>query len=225
MISIVFQFLSGGRAVGGADHHVPHLRRANIGAEVDPTSLLRQPLKILLQRLPVGREVEVLKKIGMLLVELVVGRRDRVAFAGDLRGDALCQLADRLLVDEQVHFRLAEHVNEAGRDDQAGGVNGALGRDGRVGLADESNAIADDAHIRINPGIAAAIHHAAIADERVVLLGCNRSHNCDKKGSEQKFMSWQNRLLSDSTMRAAQVHGDWTALRLLLPPFPHLTMM
>ena len=56
----------------------------------------------------------------------IVLRRHRLALAGDLGGDALGELAHRLLVNEQRELRLAQHVNEAGCNDQAGGVNGAL---------------------------------------------------------------------------------------------------
>src|SRR5208337_1192612 len=128
-----------------------------------------------------------------LLVELLVGGRDGVAFAGDLGGDALRQLTDRLLVDEQVRLRLAEHVNEAGRNDEPGSVDGALGGDVRISFANEGDAVADDADVCVNPGIAAAIHHAAVADQGVVLLGEERSSKRDEKG-EQKLASRQRRL-------------------------------
>ena len=100
------------------------------------------------------------------------------------------KLADRLLVDQQIDFRLAEHVNETGRHHQARGVNRALGRDVWVGFADKRNAIADNSNICIDPGIAAAIHDAAIADERVVLLGKHRSCDCEEESGENQFMSW-----------------------------------
>ena len=129
------------------------------------------------------------KKSACSWLSSVVGGRDGVAFAGDLRGDALRQLADRLLVDEQVDLRLAEHVDEAGSDDQAGGVDGALGRQRSIGLADEGNAIADDADVGVNPRIAAAIDHAAVADEVIELLGQRRNRKSQNKEKQQEFVS------------------------------------
>ena len=61
--------------------------------------------------------MEVLEIIGVLLVEQFVSGRYGVAFAGDLSGDALCQLADCLLVDQQVDLGLAQHVDESGSYD------------------------------------------------------------------------------------------------------------
>ena len=69
------------------------------------------------------------------MVEKIFLRRDggivlwrhRLTLAGDLGGDALGELAHRLLVNKQGELRLAQHVNEAGCNDQAGGINGAFG--------------------------------------------------------------------------------------------------
>ena len=107
----------------------------------------------------------------------IVLRRHRLALAGDLGGDALGELAHRLLVNEQGELRLAQHVNEAGCNDQAGGINGALGFYVWRRVPHKDDAIANDAHIGINPGVAAAIHHPAVADQGVeglLLLGCGQ---------------------------------------------------
>ena len=70
-----------------------------------------------------------------------------------------------------------------------GGVDRALGGDVGVSFADESDAIADDADVGVNPRIAAAIDHPSIANESVVLLGEERSRERDEEGGEEKFMS------------------------------------
>jgi hypothetical protein len=114
--------------------------------------------------------VEVLEELLLLVEDGLVEGRDALALAGDLGGDALGELAGRLLVDEQVHLRLPQHVDEARGDDQASGVEGALGCGVLAGAPHEDDAVADDAHVGVDPGIAAAVHHLAVADEHVILL-------------------------------------------------------
>ena len=148
-----------------------------------------QALEISLQRGPVRGEMEVLVIISALLIEHVVGGSDGVAFAGDFGGDALRQFADCLLVDEQVGFRLAEHVDEAGRNDQPFGIDRALGNERGIGLAYEGDAISDNAHVGIDPGIAAAIDDAAIANEVVELLAEERKCESAEQQEQDEFRS------------------------------------
>ena len=175
-----------GCAVAGANHQAADLGRSDIRAKIDAAALLRQALEIFLQRAPVGGDVVVLQDVGVLRVERVIGRRDRFAFAGDLRGHALGQFADRLLVDQQVELRLPQHVDEAGRDDESGGIDGALGSHARTGMADKRDTIPDNAHVGIGPRISAAIDDAAGTNEHVILL-CQRAvaHTAYKKSNRQ----------------------------------------
>ena len=185
----LLQLVGGRSAVCRADYHVTNLRRAHIRSQIDRASLLGQALEILLQRGPIRSEMEVLVVIRVLLIQHVVGGSDGVAFAGDLGSDALRQLADRLLVDEQVGFRLAEHVDEAGRDDQTFGVDGALGDQRGISLAHECHAISDDADVGVDPGIAAAIDDAAIADEVVEFLAEDRERQGEEQPEQEEFRS------------------------------------
>ncbi len=115
--------------------------------------------------------MEVLEDVAALADLLVVERCDGFAFARDLGGHALRELRDGLLVDEQVHLRLTEHIDEAGRDDEAGGVDGALRR-GALGRApDERDLVALNADVSVDPRVTAAIDDAAVADDDIVLLG------------------------------------------------------
>ena len=176
-ISISFSSSGRGRAIIVADHQVADLRSADVGPEVDAASLLDQSLEILFQRTPIGSHVKVLLDIGALGIEFVVGGRDRSAFAGDLGGHALGQFADRLLIDEQVELGLPQHVDEAGRDDQSGGIDGALRFHAGTSAANKRNAVADDADVGISPRVSAAVDQASVANEHVELLrepnGCN----------------------------------------------------
>jgi hypothetical protein len=81
----------------------------------------------------------------------VVDGRGGVAFAGDFGGNALVDLRGQPRIDQDGHLRLTEHVNEAGRDDFAVGVDGALA--GRVRkVADGCDAAIADAHVTGVPG-------------------------------------------------------------------------
>ncbi len=46
-------------------------------------------------------------------------------------------------------------------------------------MADECNAIANDANVGVDPGIAAAVHDATVADEVVELLREQRSREAE----------------------------------------------
>jgi hypothetical protein len=89
-----------------------------------------------------------------------------VAFAGNFGGDALIDFRGQARVDQNGQFRLAEHVDEAGRDDLAGGVNGALaGCGGEV--ADGGDFSVADADVAGVPGRAGAVDDVAVRDDDV----------------------------------------------------------
>ena len=68
--------------------------------------------------------------------------------------------------DEDGEFGLAEHVDEAGCDDLAGGVDGALaGRGGQV--ADGGDFAIADADIAGVPGGAGAVDDVAVGDDEI----------------------------------------------------------
>ena len=98
----------------------------------------------------------------------VVDRRDRRAFAGDLGGDALGDLAGHAVVDQHVELRLAEQVDETGRDDQAGWRRCACrpARRRRLPIAAmRSPMIAD---VGAEPRRAGAVDDAAVGEDDVV---------------------------------------------------------
>ena len=100
----------------------------------------------------------------------VVERRDRIAFTGDFRGDALKDFRGQARIDENGQFRLAEHVDEAGGDDFAGGVDGALARScGEI--ADGGDFAVADADVSGIPGRTGAVDDVAVGDDEVEGLG------------------------------------------------------
>src|SRR5262249_8182673 len=99
--------------------------------------------------------------------ELALERADRPALAEDLCGDPLADLALGVAVFQEEVVRVRVHVDEPGRDDQPLGVDFPFGLL-RGHAADGDDAIAPDGHVAEEPGVAAAVHDLAIADEQVV---------------------------------------------------------
>ena len=96
----------------------------------------------------------------------VVQRRGRAAFAGDLRGDALIDLRGQARIDQDGELRLAEHVDEAGSDDHAAGVDGASAR-GIAKIANGGDLAAADADVAGVPRRAGAVDDVAVGDDDV----------------------------------------------------------
>src|ERR1051326_3123168 len=96
------------------------------------------------------------------------------SLAHDLRRHALSDLADHAPVTAgQLQARLRLNVNEPGRNHQAAGVDALLG--GSVAKqarrSDPRNAIAADANVAVEPGVASSIDHSAVGNDEVVRVG------------------------------------------------------
>jgi len=117
---------------------------------------------------------------------------------------------------------LAQHVDEAGRDDQALGVEGPFG-DGALGsVPDEHDAVADDGNIRIHPRVPGTVDDAAVTDEDVVLgeggeseeekeqesFHSQRPFNAkdakERKGNSKTFTTKDTKVHEGRTRRKAQ---------------------
>ena len=96
----------------------------------------------------------------------VVEGRDGAAFAGNFGGDALIDFRRQARIDENGEFGLAEHVDEAGSDDFAGGVDGAFARGGGE-IADGGDFSVADAEVAGIPGRSRAIDDMAVGDDEV----------------------------------------------------------
>jgi hypothetical protein len=96
----------------------------------------------------------------------IVKRGDGTAFSGDLGGDALIDFRRQARFDQDGQFGLAEHVDEAGRDDFAGSVDGAFaGRGSQV--TDGGNFSVADADFAGIPGRTGAVDDVAVGDDEV----------------------------------------------------------
>jgi len=96
----------------------------------------------------------------------VVERRDRIPFPGNLRGDALKDFRGQARVDQDGQFLLAEHIDKAGGDDFAGGVDRTLALGGRE-IADGGDFAVADADVPGVPGGTGAVDDVAIGDDKV----------------------------------------------------------
>src|SRR5581483_4978870 len=192
-----FEFFGRWRTVGVAQHHLAHLRRPHVSAEVYARALLFETLEVLVEGAPVHGQVKMFLDIPKFINHCLVQRRDGSTLAGDFGGNALSEFADGLLVDEEVEFGLAEHVDEAGGHDQAARVNDTLRLHLIGGFADERDLVTDNPDIGVLPGIAAAIHNFAIADENVELLRVAEQRAKAKKDGGKPVelfhaFSWEN---------------------------------
>ncbi len=106
----------------------------------------------------------------------VVEWRDRIAFAGDLGGDALKDFGGQVRVHQDRKFRLAEHIDEARRDYQPVCIDHAFG--GCVGeLPDGGDPAGLNRDVTRIPGRPRAVDDVAIADDEVVVL--RESTHCE----------------------------------------------
>ena len=175
----------GGLHVGIAEHHAADRCGADVGGEVNAHALLFEAGEVLAEGAPVGRDVEVVVAGAVGGNGGVVDRRNGVAFAGDFGGDALEDLGGQARVDEDGELGLAEHVDESGRDDFAGGVDGALG--GRTGeVADGGDAAIADADVAGVPGRAGAVDDVAVRDDDVKRRGWRSGRGEKRQGSGER---------------------------------------
>src|SRR5208283_5408746 len=90
----------------------------------------------------------------------------RSAFSRDLGGDALINIRRQARIDEDCRFRLAQHIDEAGSDDFALGVNRKLAR-GRREIADGGDTAVADSDVAGIPGRARTVHDVSVGDDEV----------------------------------------------------------
>ena len=113
--------------------------------------------------------------IGRAAGRLLFASRGRggASFAEDHRGDALPDEALRVAIAEQRVVRVVVNVDEAGRDDEARGVDGPLRRFASE-LTDGGDSVAGEGKVGDVAGVARAVGEAAVTDEDVVVRGEER---------------------------------------------------
>ena len=144
-----------------------NLGRTYVGADVQRRARFLKPVEVAVETGPVHGQV-VLSECGCETRQCgVILRRNRCAFACDLSGDALGQLAERPVVDQQRHFGLPQHVNETRGDDQTRSINRAFRR-GSTQISACRNPLTFNRDVTRNPGIPRAIDDSPIANDYVI---------------------------------------------------------
>ncbi len=122
------QLIRRGLHIGVAEHHAPHAGSAHIAGKIDAHSLAFQPGKEFAECCPVRLNVQMVVAAAVGRDHRLIQRCGGIAFAGDLGGDSLKDLRRHFRLDQHRQFRLAQHVDEARRDDLALGVDRLFAR-------------------------------------------------------------------------------------------------
>src|ERR1041384_725486 len=110
------------------------------------------------------------QEVFQLFDDIIVERRDRSAFAGDLGSDALKDLRFGARIDQQALLRLAKHVYEARRHDQSLRVDLAF-RSRAIQPAYLDNSISAYCYIGVKPWIAGPVDDPSVRYDDVVFIG------------------------------------------------------
>ena len=148
------------------EHHAADLCRAYIARQIDAHSLFFQPGKILTEGPPVGIDVVVLIARLIGANDCVIERSGTSPLAGNLSGDSLIDFRRQARVHQDGHLRLSQHVDKAGSDNLALGINGTSTRI-RGQIADGCYRSAANADVAGIPGRSGSIDNVAIRDDEV----------------------------------------------------------
>ena len=160
----------GGRAIIKTDDVLADLGRADKSRQVYAAALFLQAHEIFVERAPIDGQVVAAVEVFLFLDESFVDGRDRFAFAGYFGGHAHHHLAHRARIDQQVSFRLAQHVDEAGRHDHAARIDYALCACA-LETSDADNPVAFDGEVGDVAGASGAVDDAPVFDQQIVVGG------------------------------------------------------
>ncbi len=163
--------LFGGRPLGKAHDRQPQGAVTDQRSDVDGRALDLQRLEILAEARPVPGDPADVPVVGPIVQRLVAmshaeRRRRHATVARDVRGDPLSHrgIRPRVLQDGDVGVRV--RVDEAGRDVAAAGVDDRAAAQ-RARRTDGGDAPAAHSDVAVVPGVAAAIHDAAVGDDEI----------------------------------------------------------
>jgi hypothetical protein len=149
-----------------ANHRLTDLGGSYKGAQVERGALLFETLEISIQGRPIDCQVIVIEERLQRSDGFFILWRDGIAFAGYFRSDALRQLAESPVVDEERHLGLAQHINEPGSDNLSRGID-YLRRSRVTQISDDLDLIAAYADVGGIPWIATATENVPILNENV----------------------------------------------------------
>src|SRR6266545_988879 len=163
------QLLGSRAAVLLAHDGYADLRRPDERRDVDGAARAREMREVAVEIAPILLDAVLLHPDGVVGDQRVGERGDRPAFPRHFGGDSLSHLAEHPVVHQDARFRLAEHVDEPRRDDEAGHVERLARPEAAFAQkADGGDAVAADRDVAGVARIAAAVDDPAAPQEDVV---------------------------------------------------------
>src|SRR5687768_5214373 len=123
----LFEFGFGWCSIFVTDDVFADLSRADKRGEVHTRALLFKALEVVIKGAPINLEIETAKETLLLLDLSFVDRSDRLTFAGDFCRHSLHDFTHRARIDEEIRFRLPQHVDKARRNDETSSVDDPRG--------------------------------------------------------------------------------------------------
>src|SRR5262245_61434137 len=112
-----------------------------------------------------------------------IQRRRRSALAGDFGGYPLKELGFRPWINQQIQFRLAQHIDKPRGNYKSRSIDSAPGL-GMTKVGNSRHAVTTNSYVSIEPWTAGAIHDAPIRDYQVVRL--RRRHSWSRADEQQR---------------------------------------
>ena len=169
-----FPLVGRGRPVVLADHEVSRGGCADERRHVRGNSAALEKSQVFAQRGPLDRVLDVALLLEHLLFHAAVERSHGIAFAHHFQRDSLANVALRSPVFDQRLVGLAHHVDEAGRDRQAGRADFGLPAVFRQ-FAHRRDPVAAKGHVAHEGRLAAAVIDRSAANDDVVFRGRSTS--------------------------------------------------
>ena len=180
-----------------------HQRARRCGAE-ERSQVQRgaKPLEVAVQIAPVDPDAVAVVERLHLDEQPRSGRRDRLALAGDLGGDALADLRLDAVVGEEEALRLAEHVDEARRHHAVAQLDAPACAGARQ-VAHRGYAIAPDAHVGAEPRSAGAVDDSPAGEHQIENDGQGNYQGASRDRSERASATVAGSRPTSRAMRTA----------------------
>src|SRR6266566_164519 len=163
----LIEFFGRWSTINVAENGFANLGSTNVSTDIKRSANFFQPLEILIQGGPVDLQM-VPVQLGLELSQCAsILRSNRSALTSDFSCYALRKLAQRAVVDEQIEFRLTEHVDKARRDNQARSIDDTIGLS-IVKLANGGDAVAANRYVAGSPWISRSIDDPSVLNDHIV---------------------------------------------------------
>ncbi len=145
-------------------------RGADVGGHIDGDTAILEILEVFTERRPLDGIADVALPLECPAFHIQVHRAHGRSFAHDFQRDALHDVAHRAAVLDQGFVCPRQHVDEAGRDSHAAGID--IDGAGKIGeVADSLDAITGDGNVCNQRIVTGPVIHRATPDDDVVVAG------------------------------------------------------